>query len=56
MNGKGTIYYNNKKIKYSGIFVNNCLEGEGIFYDIDGNYYRILRILTPENSKRVKTT
>ena len=39
MNGKGTIYYNNKKIKYSGIFVNNCLEGEGIFYDIDGNYY-----------------
>ena len=37
--GKGIEYYQNGNIKYSGDFVNDNYEGNGQFFDENGNYY-----------------
>ena len=38
MNGKGTIFYKNGKVKYQGIFVNDKIE-KGEYYIEDGKVY-----------------
>ena len=38
MNGVGTIFYKNGKVKYQGIFVDDKIE-KGEYYSEDGNYY-----------------
>ena len=38
-NGRGILYYKNGNIKYEGDFVNGNYEGNGKYYNENGEYY-----------------